>query len=41
LLAPPYTVGKQDVDEIVSRVVKVIQSVFEDIYALRQQHPYR
>ncbi|KAE8420580.1 pyridoxal phosphate-dependent transferase [Aspergillus pseudocaelatus] len=38
LLAPPYTVGKQDVDEIVSRVVKVIHSVFEDIYALRQQH---
>jgi adenosylmethionine-8-amino-7-oxononanoate aminotransferase len=41
LLAPPYTVGRQDVDEIVSRVVKVIHSVFEDIYALRQQHPYR
>lgn len=40
LLAPPYTVGKQDVDEIVSRVVKVIDSVFEDIYALRQQHPH-
>jgi adenosylmethionine-8-amino-7-oxononanoate aminotransferase len=33
LLAPPYTVEKQDVDEIVSRVVKTIYSVFEDVYA--------
>ncbi|KAL4867189.1 hypothetical protein BDV12DRAFT_198399 [Aspergillus spectabilis] len=33
LLAPPYTVDKQDVDEIVSRVTKTINSVFEDVYA--------
>jgi adenosylmethionine-8-amino-7-oxononanoate aminotransferase len=31
LLAPPYIVQKQDVDEIVRRVVKVMNSVWEDI----------
>ncbi|CAG8417342.1 unnamed protein product [Penicillium salamii] len=33
LLAPPYIVDKQDVDEIVNRLVKIIDSVFADVYA--------
>ncbi|GFF59593.1 uncharacterized aminotransferase C1771.03c [Aspergillus udagawae] len=31
LLAPPYTVQKEDVDEIVKRVAKVMDSVWKDI----------
>ena len=31
LLAPPYTVQRSDVEEIVNRLVKVIDSVFEDL----------
>ncbi|RAQ64357.1 class III aminotransferase [Aspergillus flavus] len=34
LLAPPYIVHKEDVDEIVSRLVRTIDSVFEDVAAL-------
>lgn len=33
LLAPPYIVAKKYVDEIVNRLVKIIDSVFADIYA--------
>jgi len=31
LLAPPFTVGEADVREIVTRVVRVVDSVFEDL----------
>ncbi|KAL8640413.1 MAG: hypothetical protein Q9228_002663 [Teloschistes exilis] len=31
LLCPPYIVGESDVEEIVKRVVKVVESVFEDV----------
>ncbi|KAE8382369.1 pyridoxal phosphate-dependent transferase [Aspergillus bertholletiae] len=34
LIAPPYIVRKEDVDEIVSRLTKTIDSVFRDIAAL-------
>ena len=32
LLAPPYTVSAADVEEIVERVVKVVDAVFQDIH---------
>jgi hypothetical protein len=31
LLAPPYIVDRSDVEEIVNRVVKVIEDVFEEL----------
>ncbi|KAL8966251.1 MAG: hypothetical protein Q9183_003453 [Haloplaca sp. 2 TL-2023] len=31
LLCPPYIVSESDVEEIVTRVVKVVESVFEDV----------
>jgi hypothetical protein len=33
LLAPLYIVAKKYVDEIVNRLVKIIDSVFADVYA--------
>ena len=33
LLAPPFTVTERDVEEIVERVCKVIDSVFKDLDA--------
>lgn len=34
LLAPPYIVEKQDVDEIVDRLVKIIDGVFAEVSAI-------
>lgn len=34
LLAPPYTATPEDVEEIVSRAARVVQSVFEDVQHL-------
>jgi len=31
LLAPPYIVDKSDIEEIVNRVVKVVEDVFEEL----------